>query len=87
MILPQSTSEGAFKIAERIRGEMMKISFTDDGSKFNVTVSCGVAELDRGFMKHTDQLVEVADQALYEAKNSGRNKTVMGHTKNKNKTK
>ena len=54
---------------------MMKISFTGNESKFNVTISCGVAELDTDFMKHTDQLVELADQALYEAKNSGRNKT------------
>ena len=84
MILPQSNSEGAFKIAERVRKEMMKISFTGNESKFNVTVSCGVAELDTDFMKHTDQLVELADQALYEAKNSGRNKTIIGHAKNKN---
>ena len=53
-------------------------------SKFNVTISCGVAELDTDFMKHTDQLVELADQALYEAKNSGRNRTVIGHAKNEN---
>lgn len=82
MILPQSKSEGAFKIAERMRKEMMKISFTGNESKFSVTVSCGVAELDTDFMKNTDQLIEVADQALYEAKNSGRNKTVIGYAKN-----
>ena len=64
MILPQSTSEGAFKIAERVRAEMTKISFASNGSKFNVTVSCGVAQLDTSFMNHTDQLVEIADQAL-----------------------
>ena len=81
MILPQANSGGAFRIAERVREETMKISFTGD-EPFSVTTSCGVAELDRGFMKHTDQLVEVADQALYEAKNSGRNKTVIGHAKN-----
>ena len=82
MILPQSTSQGAFNIAERVREEMMKISFAGDGSKFSVTTSCGVAELDTNLMKDTDQLVEVADQALYEAKNSGRNKTVIGQAKN-----
>jgi diguanylate cyclase (GGDEF)-like protein len=81
MILPQSTSEGAFKIAERVRGELMKINFTDDGSKLSVTTSCGVAEFDTDFMKNTDKLVEAADQALYEAKNSGRNKTVIWHAK------
>ena len=84
MILPQSNSNGAFKIAERVRKEMMKRSFTGNESKFNVTISCGVAELDTDFMKHTDQLVELADQALYEAKNSGRNKTIIGHARSKN---
>ena len=82
MILPQSTSQGAFNIAERVREEMTKISFTGDGSKFSVTTSCGVAELDTDLMKDADQLIEVADQALYEAKNSGRNRTVIGHAKN-----
>jgi len=84
MILPQSNSQGAFNIAERVRKEMMKISFVGNESNFGVTVSCGVAELDADLMKNTDQLVAVADRALYEAKESGRNKTVVGHAKNEN---
>ena len=83
MILPQSSAQGAFKIAERVREEMMKMSFIGKESNFSVTTSCGVAELDRDFMTNTDQLVAVADQALYEAKNGGRNKTIIGHVENK----
>lgn len=83
MILPQSNAQGAFKIAERVREEMMKLNFTGNESHFSVTTSCGVVELDRDFIKNTDQLVAMADQALYEAKNSGRNKTVIGHSENK----
>ena len=83
MILPQSNVQGAFKIAERVREEMMKLSFTGNESNFSVTTSGGVVELDRDFIKNTDQLVAMADQALYEAKNSGRNKTVIGHSENK----
>ena len=83
MILPQSDAQGAFKIAERVREEMMKLNFTGNESHFSVTTSCGVVELDRDFIKSTDQLVTMADQALYEAKNSGRNKTVIGHSENK----
>jgi len=83
MILPQSNAQGAFKIAERVREEMMKLNFTGNESNFSVTTSGGVVELDRDFIKSTDELVTMADQALYEAKNSGRNKTVIGHSENK----
>ncbi len=83
MILPQSNAQGAFKIAERLREEMMKMNFTGNESNFSVTTSCGVAELNRDFIKNTDQLVAIADHALYEAKNSGRNKTIIGHPENK----
>ena len=83
MILPQSNAQGAFKIAERVREEMMKLNFTGNESNFSVTTSGGVVELDRDFIKNTDQLVDIADQALYKAKNSGRNKTVIGHSENK----
>ena len=83
MILPQSNAQGAFKISERVREEMMKLNFTGNESNFSVTTSCGVAELDRDFIKNTDQLVAMADQALYEAKNSGRNKTIIGSVERK----
>ena len=85
MILPQSSAQGAFKIAERVREEMMKLNFTDQESNFNVTTSCGVAELDRDDMKSADQLISAADHALYEAKNSGRNKTIIGSIEKKKK--
>ena len=83
MILPQSNAQGAFKIAERVREEIMKMSFVGNDSKFSVTTSCGVAELNRDYMKSVDQLISVADHAMYEAKNSGRNKTIIGSVEKK----
>ena len=85
MILPQSNAQGAFKIAERVREEMMKLNFTGNESNFSVTTSCGVAELDRDDMKNADQLISAADHALYEAKNSGRNRTIIGFVGKKTK--
>jgi PleD family two-component response regulator len=61
----------------------MKLSFDKNDSGFSVTVSCGVAELNKDFMEHVDQLVAMTDKALYEAKNGGRNKTVVGNTESK----
>jgi diguanylate cyclase (GGDEF)-like protein len=78
MLLPHSNAQGAFKIAERVREEVMKITFFWNELPFSVTVSCGVTELNKDFMKNTEQLVAAGDQALYEAKNGGRNKTVIG---------
>ena len=80
MILPQSNAQGAFKIAERVRKEMMKISFTGNESNFAVTVSCGVAEFNKDY-ESINKLIAVADRALYEAKNGGRNKTILGKDK------
>ena len=85
MILPQSNAQGAFKIAERVREELMKLNFTGNESNFSVTTSCGVAELDRDDMKNADQLISAADHALYEAKNGGRNKTIIGSVWEKTK--
>ena len=62
---------------------MMKLSFAGHKSNFSVTTSCGVAELDRDSMENIDQLISVADQALYQAKNGGRNKTIIGRPENK----
>ena len=77
MVLPQSNAQGAFKIAERVREEMMKISFTGNESNFAVTVSCGVAEFNKDY-ESINKLIGAADQALYKAKNGGRNKTILG---------
>ena len=80
MILPQSNAQGAFKIAERVREEIMKISFTGNESNFAVTVSCGVAEFNKDY-ESINKLIAAVDQALYEAKNGGRNRTILGKGK------
>jgi len=76
MILPQSNAQGAFKIAERVREEMMKLNFTGNESNFSVTVSCGVAEFNKNY-ESINGLIDAADRGLYEAKNGGRNKTTL----------
>ena len=79
MLLPHSNAQGAFKIAERVREEVMKMTFFWKESPFSVTICCGVAELNKDFMGNAEQLVAAGDRALYDAKNGGRNKSVIGH--------
>lgn len=65
-----------YEIAERLR---LKLAERDlrlaDGTGVQVTASIGIA----GFEGHPDyiQLIEAADRALYRAKQSGRNQSVI----------
>ena len=79
LILPETNGAGAWVIAERIREEVEKCSFKNDGRVHSVTISCGIAEFDKETTADHTHLIRVADEALYQAKESGRNRTVMGH--------
>lgn len=76
LILPETNIEGTYLFAERVRQKVADLRFEHDGKKFGITVSCGIAEFDNDLIKDSDQLIESADQALYLAKERGRNRTV-----------
>ena len=66
---PQKDAE---HVAERIRSSVEKTTFLTDKQKLNLTVSIGVAT----FPQHattSDQLIRMADEAMYYGKNSSRN--------------
>jgi diguanylate cyclase (GGDEF)-like protein len=74
VILPQTMAADAHEIGERIRAEVERAEFSDDGlmPSLRVTVSIGVSTYpDNGGT--TDNLVEMVDRALYRAKGSGKN--------------
>ncbi|MFN0060743.1 MAG: GGDEF domain-containing protein [Planctomycetota bacterium] len=71
VVLPQTGRAGALRVADRIRENIESDTFTYLGTPVPVTVSIGVAELERG-MTAVD-LVRKADDALYRAKGGGRN--------------
>jgi len=75
LILPHTDLEGAHAIAERIRAsvEGLRVARTDGGGVLRITASLGVAASRDG---HKDALIADADAALYEAKRSGKNRTV-----------
>jgi two-component system, cell cycle response regulator len=65
-------TEGAFKLAERIRKDLEKEVFQTDQGRLRVTISMGIATYpSHGQNKET--LLERADTALYAAKEGGRN--------------
>lgn len=75
VVLPATTADQACSVIEDIRVSFSNVSQAAAGSSKPITFSCGIAE----FPEHnvTSNLAEAADQALYEAKESGRNKIVV----------
>ncbi|WP_332671422.1 diguanylate cyclase [Aromatoleum sp.] len=70
-ILPNTTLEGAYCVAERLRADIEDSEV--DGLK--VTISLGVAAFPEIVVESADELVEAADRALYQSKENGRNRT------------
>lgn len=64
---------GALEIGERIRENIAKTLVTYNGRQIKVTTSIGVAHRSSENVCTMKELVERADQALYEAKRLGRN--------------
>lgn len=75
ILLPSIDLEGAAMVAERLRRAVATLAPTVEGEALPVTISIGVAEL-AADMRGLDALLKVADSALYEAKQSGRNRVV-----------
>lgn len=82
VILLQTNSARAIEIAERIRNRIERQPYLkDDGEAINLTASIGVNTLlpedcTDDLAKTAKQFIERADEALYAAKNTGRNKVV-----------
>jgi len=77
IILPETDGRGARVMAERIRKAVSGIAFElPDGHEIGVTVSIGVACFPGG-IGNLEAILDRADQALYQAKNTGRNRVFL----------
>lgn len=77
MLLPGVPLDQAALLAERVRVAVERAGFLFRGKKIPLTISLGVALLIRGNAEDIEQLVSRADEALYSAKASGRNRVVV----------
>jgi diguanylate cyclase (GGDEF)-like protein len=74
LLLRNTDIEGAFIIAERVRRAIEDLEVTHNGRRIPCTVSMGIAKLDGTITRPAD-LIEAADERLYQAKRKGRNRT------------
>jgi two-component system cell cycle response regulator len=77
MIMPHTPLKGAKAEAERLRNEIKKHRFKGLKPKTRITASIGIATFPHKTIKTQDDLISRADDALLQAKESGRNKIVL----------
>jgi diguanylate cyclase (GGDEF)-like protein len=76
LILPGTVLDAAVTFAERLREKVAGHTFTYDGGTLCRTMSCGVASSPHPRVKDEDGLLRAADDSLYVAKETGRNRVV-----------
>jgi diguanylate cyclase (GGDEF)-like protein len=83
MVLPGTAMEGAVDVAKSVSRVVagLAIEHARSGISPNVTLSQGVASLVPGRDTSPEELVKLADQALYQAKQQGRNRYVISGAK------
>jgi len=75
VILPEIDKACAVVMAEKIRALIEKQKFVFENTPIPTTISAGVSTVDEEYTE-PHELIKVADQNLYQAKQSGRNKVV-----------
>lgn len=78
LILPRTPLASVKQVAEKLRAEtaQMRIAFSESDEPLLVTISIGVAFAEHVSHQTIDSLLSQADEALYAAKEGGRNKVV-----------
>ncbi len=76
VMLPQTDLEGAFIFAERFRKKIFDATIVIQNQTIKYSVSIGIAVLNEA-SKDVKTILDKADKALYEAKDTGRNKSIV----------
>jgi diguanylate cyclase (GGDEF) domain len=76
LILQGTVLDAAVTFAERLREKVEGHTFTFTGGTLRRTISCGVAASPHPRVKDQEALLKAADEALYVAKETGRNRVV-----------
>jgi len=75
ILLPETCGDDALTVAERLRGLTENLGLESGTSVIRATISLGIAVFVGG--ENIDSCIKRADDALYRAKNSGRNRSIL----------
>lgn len=81
IVFPETDLDGSHMVAERLRELISQKTFKFNNNEFRVTASFGINCFDTGTAgenKSTEQMMNLADKHLYEAKKQGRNRVESG---------
>ncbi|WP_431685678.1 diguanylate cyclase [Hahella sp. NBU794] len=81
IILPEHLDDGVKTFIDRLRIDISLLEFQHESEAFQVTCSFGVAGC-RNDITHPKEILKKADEALYEAKRTGRNRIVYESSSN-----
>ncbi len=76
VILPETTKESAFQVAEKLKGAIEGFRFEWTGKSVEASISIGLATGPAPGIDSSIDLLNAADRALYQAKRAGRNMVV-----------
>lgn len=76
LLMPATVPAVGAKLLETLRASIEACPFHFKGERVTVTISMGLAAFRPG--EHSDMVLKRADQALYRAKNAGRNRVELG---------
>ncbi len=74
ILLPETSVEGALKVAEKVRQAIEHCTFPGQMEKLKLTASFGIASLTADANATFDSVYREVDKALYRAKEKGRNR-------------
>ena len=77
LLLEGTAGERALQLAERLRRAVESLDLVFEGRSIPLTLSAGVAAFPEIHVKTASELLLFADEALYEAKERGRNRSLL----------
>ncbi|MDR1352668.1 MAG: sensor domain-containing diguanylate cyclase [Treponema sp.] len=81
ILLPDTDKDIAWNVAERLRTSISSMMVPWDPLLPQVTISLGITTFNRENMADSDEIIHRADEALYQSKGNGRNRTTVWQDK------